>query len=271
MSCPQCTQGFILPGEPEGEMTRVGETEGYLHRAPEGSTSTRAVFLLSDIFGLPLKNSKILADTISKRLQCDVWVPDLFAGSPPMGIYDLEGILPEKPGQGISFLAYLKFAFLASRRGLGLYRNRMAVVEPRAETFIRKVKEDKKYTKVGAVGYCFGGSLCASLATKEDLLDSVVIAHPGGCPPEQVKQFKVPSSWACAEEDFGFKAQMRQEAEAILAGRKGKPEFTEYEFKDYKGTVHGFAARPHLADPEVKAGFEGALDQTVAWFEKTLA
>jgi len=36
------------------------------------------------------------------------------------------------------------------------------------------------------------------------------------------------------------------------------------------GTVHGFAARPNLEIPEVKAGFEGALDQTVQWFKKTL-
>jgi hypothetical protein len=36
------------------------------------------------------------------------------------------------------------------------------------------------------------------------------------------------------------------------------------------GTAHGFAARPNLTVPEVKAGYEGALEQTVAWFTKTL-
>ena len=36
------------------------------------------------------------------------------------------------------------------------------------------------------------------------------------------------------------------------------------------GTAHGFAVRPNLKVPEVKAGYEGALDQTVAWFKKTL-
>ena len=36
------------------------------------------------------------------------------------------------------------------------------------------------------------------------------------------------------------------------------------------GTAHGFAVRPNLTVPEVKAGYEGGLEQTVAWFKKTL-
>jgi len=36
------------------------------------------------------------------------------------------------------------------------------------------------------------------------------------------------------------------------------------------GTAHGFAVRPNLKVAEVKAGYEGALDQSVAWFVKTL-
>ena len=38
----------------------------------------------------------------------------------------------------------------------------------------------------------------------------------------------------------------------------------------YIGTAHGFAVRPNLTVPEVKAGYEGGLEQTVAWFRKTL-
>lgn len=37
------------------------------------------------------------------------------------------------------------------------------------------------------------------------------------------------------------------------------------------GTAHGFACRPNLAVPEVKEGYEKALEQTIAWFGKTLA
>ena len=40
----------------------------------------RTVVLLTDAFGLPLKNCKIIADRIAKDVGCDVWVPDYFAG-----------------------------------------------------------------------------------------------------------------------------------------------------------------------------------------------
>ena len=36
------------------------------------------------------------------------------------------------------------------------------------------------------------------------------------------------------------------------------------------GTAHGFALRPNLNIPEIKTAFEGALEQTVNWFKKTL-
>ena len=36
------------------------------------------------------------------------------------------------------------------------------------------------------------------------------------------------------------------------------------------GTAHGFAVRPNLEVPEVKVGYEGGLEQTIAWFKKTL-
>lgn len=49
----------------------------YLH---EGTNKFRAVFLFTDIFGLNLVNSKLMADRFSKELGCDVWVPDLFGG-----------------------------------------------------------------------------------------------------------------------------------------------------------------------------------------------
>lgn len=38
-----------------------------------------------------------------------------------------------------------------------------------------------------------------------------------------------------ALEDSSFKKSLRDEAEAIFAARKEKPDFVEYEFKDYKG------------------------------------
>ena len=97
--------------------------------------------------------------------------------------------------------------------------------------FIAKLRKDG-YTKIGAVGYCYGGTVAAFLGKSPELVDSLVIAHPGGVTEEVVKSIKVPTSWVCAEgtpehrdissdfeadvgctEDMGFKPAQRQAAE----------------------------------------------------------
>jgi len=79
MSCPDCTKGDFLPGEPTGSINE--EFQGaYFSPAPGGELSKRAVLLFTDAFGLPLKNCKIIADEMAKRLECDVWIPDYFKG-----------------------------------------------------------------------------------------------------------------------------------------------------------------------------------------------
>ncbi|KAH9480067.1 Protein AIM2 [Psilocybe cubensis] len=135
--------------------------------------------------------------------------------------------------------------------------------------FIHLLKEKKGYEKIGTVGYCFGGATCVRIGGS-GLVDSVVVAHPGPFSISQVRAIKVPTAWVCAEDDMTFSKSFRSECEAHLAGRKGKENFVEYEFKEYKGTTHGFASRPNLAIPEIREAHQAALDQTIEWFKKTL-
>jgi len=80
MSCPDCTTGGFLPGEPTGTFSTQGAYFAPAPAAAQDSRTKRAVLLLTDAFGLPLKNSKIIADDLAKRLNCDVWIPDYFEG-----------------------------------------------------------------------------------------------------------------------------------------------------------------------------------------------
>lgn len=106
-------EGYVVPGEPKGRMvdgayfhpaptsdnpktaedhprtpehaTKTAEAGG-VDGVPESTTTTkagrsRAIVVLTDIFGLPLQNCKIIADALSARVGCDVWVPDLFNGT----------------------------------------------------------------------------------------------------------------------------------------------------------------------------------------------
>ena len=78
MSCTYCYKGFALPGEPKGTM--VGQD--YFTPAPNDATQrTKAIVLLTDIFGLPLSNPRIVADHLAEEVGVDVWIPDYFNGA----------------------------------------------------------------------------------------------------------------------------------------------------------------------------------------------
>ncbi|KAG1734700.1 Alpha/Beta hydrolase protein [Suillus paluster] len=268
-----CNSGSILEGKPTGSFAEIDGIRAYLASSTEnanGRQGGRAIILLSDAFGLPLVNSHLLADKFSKELSCDVWIPDLFNGKP---LFDVDGmaedLMPKQPRtwplwDKIRFL----FTILLPRSGV-MFRSRPSVVDPRTTAFIKRVREQRKYDKVGAVGYCFGGSLGVRLAPL-NIFDSLVVCHPGAVSEAEIKAINIPTSWVCAEDDMAFVPAIRNKAEALFVARKGKDDFVDYEFIDYKGTVHGFACRPRLDFPDVKEAFEGSIDQTLKWFEQTL-
>jgi len=253
-----------MNAEPAGKMVH----EVYLHESPIGNKE-RAVVLLTDIFGLPLVNSKLIADEISNKLECDVWVPDLFNGKPVFGVDELTPLVPTKAGTKMSFWTILCLIFTIVPRLYRMFAIRPSVTDPKLDKFMTKIRNDYGYKKIGAVGYCFGGSAGVRIGSR-DKIDSLVVCHPGRCSINEIKAIKVPTAWICAEEDIMFSPSLRNQAEAIFAARKGKDNFIEYEFEDYEGTIHGFAARPNLRDAELAEAYNGAIAQTIAWFEKTL-
>ncbi|KAG8891657.1 hypothetical protein FRC00_013316 [Tulasnella sp. 408] len=156
--CPDCLSGYILPGEPSGEMIKAvsSSPEAYLSskhtKASEGGQK-KAIVLLTDVFGLPLVNCKILADAFNERVGVDVYVPDLFKGGPPITMEELQPFHKDLPGEKLTwsekFWVVVKFitimpAYLPNRPKYGNIR---------AEAFIRGLKEEKGYTDIGAIGY----------------------------------------------------------------------------------------------------------------------
>ncbi|KAF9480402.1 dienelactone hydrolase endo-1,3,1,4-beta-D-glucanase [Pholiota conissans] len=270
-TCPRCAEGAVLLGEPTGSI--VPEFQGaYLAPAPGlgGEPSKFAVFLLTDAFGLPLKNSKIIADEIAKRLGCDVWIPDYFDGRPMIPLSKMSMVPGERAGVKVTTWEWIRFIFMVMLPQIPVFiGNRPSVALRRLKDFTVLVKEKKKYEKIGTVGYCFGGTMSAMIGMT-GLVDSIVVAHPGKLTVEQVSAIKAPASFVFAEDDLFFTAPFRDRTEAVFAARKGKEDFLEYECKTYKATAHGFACRPNLDLPEVKKAYEDAFEQTIAWFKKTI-
>ncbi|KDQ27969.1 hypothetical protein PLEOSDRAFT_1042542 [Pleurotus ostreatus PC15] len=267
MSCPDCVKGAYLPGDPVG---KLGFKGAYYSPAPKPNAirGEDAVVLLTDGFGLPLKNCKIIADTLATRLGCDVWVPDILGGAYTIEADDL--LLPDRAGVKMTFANWVTFINKAIPKIPAFLHNTPSKVDPRIHDFILGLREDKKYTKIGAIGYCYGGAAAVRLSSHPELVDSAVICHPGPFSLKDVKRIQVPVSWACAQEDLFFSDKLRKQSETALAARKDQAGFVEYQFIEYKGTTHGFAARPNLEVPEVKTAFEGALTQATEWFAKTL-
>ncbi|KAF8272182.1 hypothetical protein EI94DRAFT_1566829 [Lactarius quietus] len=286
MSCPDCYKGFVLPGEPKGSM--IG-SDYFTPARGDSSQPTKAIVLLTDVFGLPLPNPRIVADHFAEHVGVDVWVPDFFDGKPPFDVKDLEPLMPDRAGVKIPWtkMGLIVFKVLVSLPKM--FSSRESVVDPRVHAFINKVKSEKGYERIGAVGYCFGGAMAVRLGST-DLVNTIVVAHPGRLKPAQIQAIKVPTSWLLAEaEDMAFKEKDVKTAQSFFKEQEGKPDHVDYEFKIwngkssflahqssphpirlYTGTAHGFAVRPNLEVPEVKAGYEGGLEQTVAWFKKTL-
>ncbi|KAI0044409.1 dienelactone hydrolase endo-1-3,1,4-beta-D-glucanase [Auriscalpium vulgare] len=273
MSCENCYKGHLLPGQPRGQLVDGA------YFSPAVATNTlqsaapkKAVVLLTDIFGLSIPNPRLMADAFAERLGVDVWVPDVFNGTPlrrpPVSANSLEPLMADRAGVKRTWWQTFRLVSTLLPAAPAFYSNRPAVCDARLEAFLERLRTEKAYDRIGAVGYCWGGSMAVRAAAKS-LFNTLVICHPGALGEHQIRGIQVPVSWALAEDDDGFPEKNRALAESVLAQRRGS-DAVEYEFKVYKGTAHGFAARPNLKVPDVKAGFEGARDQAVAWFEKTL-
>ncbi|KAJ7304881.1 Alpha/Beta hydrolase protein [Mycena albidolilacea] len=272
MSCPNCFTGSVLEGKPTGVISDIDGAYFASGPSSDGNTGRkRAIILLTDAFGLKLQNSKILADQFAQHLKCDVWVPDFFAGKPPVTVEQMRS-LPDRSGVKFGLWDVLVFIarVLPSAPSL-LITNRSSVVDGRTVSFVKKLQERNKYDNIGAIGYCFGGGIAARVGATTALFNSIVLVHPSPPTDDHLNAIKVPTAWSMPEEDMGGISPTRlEEIRRLYATRKGKDTYVDYEIKVYKGLAHGFGARPNFAYPDVKEGFEKAFQQAVDWFNRTI-
>ncbi|KAH7099925.1 alpha/beta-hydrolase [Auriculariales sp. MPI-PUGE-AT-0066] len=265
--CADCTKGFTLEGQPAGTTLPDG---GYFHAAPSGTPSKAAIVLFTDIFGLGIPNPKILADKYSTMLDVDVYVPDYFNGKPPVTIEELEPYEDVEPGAKPGIVKQLKMVASLLPKAPSLFSNRPSVAVSRVTPLLESLRKDKGYKAIGTIGFCFGGGINIQIGGT-DLVDSVIIAHPGGSVgAASIAKIKVPNLWIAPQEDKFFSDAARQAAEQQFAARKGKPTEVQYKFIDYEGTTHGFACRPALQHPKIKEAFEKSVADTLEWFQKTV-
>ncbi|CAG9992209.1 unnamed protein product [Clonostachys byssicola] len=223
-------------GEPVGsEHVHDGVTM-YISPASRPNDSKTAVLYLTDAFGLPLLQNKLLADSFA-RAGFTTIMPDIFRGDPaPHDIY------------------FDADEFLA--------KHTTNVTDPVIETTISYMRNTLRFDRIAVTGYCFGGRYAFRFLRKGRGADIGFAAHPSFLQDSEVLAINGPASIAAAEIDTLFEPARRFEVEGML-NQTAHP----YQVTLYSGTFHGFGTRGNISIPEQKFGKEEAFFQAVRWFK----
>lgn len=174
-------------------------------------------------------------------------MPDLFHGDPiPLNRpadFDLQKWLRGPPGPG----------HLPPR------------VDPVVAAVIAELRSTYAITRLGAVGYCFGGKYVARFMAAGKGVDVGYTAHPSFVDVEELRGVTGPLSIAAAETDAIFPAEKRRETEDVL-----KEMQVPYQLCLYSGVEHGFAVRGDVKKREARFAKEAAFEQAVVWFNEYL-
>ncbi|RPD64157.1 dienelactone hydrolase endo-1,3,1,4-beta-D-glucanase [Lentinus tigrinus ALCF2SS1-7] len=244
--CDQCFQGVRHEGQPEGKIEKIGGVECYVATPTGDYLKNKVVLFLTDVFGIPLINNKLLADDFARNGYRTV-IPDLFQGD-------------ARPADTIGSVDFDRKAWVA-RHGPESW---IPAVEGTVATL-----QAEGVTWIGTTGYCFGAPPVWHLALK-GISKVNVVSHPSRLRvPEDLEEYRdkarAPLLINSCEFDPTFPPESQKIADEIFGNGKFGP---GYERTYWEGCTHGFAVRGDLSDPKVKAGLEGAFEATVNFFNK---
>ncbi|CAF1040979.1 unnamed protein product [Didymodactylos carnosus] len=232
------------------------------------TTSTdKIIVVMTDVFGWELKNIRLLADEYASN-GFYVLVPDFFKGDPvPL---ELEAKLAPPSAPKRNFFTAVSDTFSAATTvGPWLIRHRESVSKPIVDSFFIGLRQQYPSSKIGAVGFCWGGRY-AILLTHTDAkvqVDAAVAIHPSLLSiPSEIEKIAKPVSFAVGDKDQYMSVKQADQTRLILSKKTN----VDGEVEVYPGMVHGFGCRGDLTIEENKKGHDRAMKQTIDWFKKYL-
>ncbi|KIY48396.1 alpha/beta-hydrolase [Fistulina hepatica ATCC 64428] len=247
--CADCVRGVTHEGTPQGKIEAINDVECYI-ATPEGEYAKDVVLLfLTDVFGIPLNNNKLLADDFARN-GIKTIIPDYLNGDPvPADAMS--------PGSTFSLDPWKAIHTPVATR-------------PLLDRVVQGLR-DQGVTKFAATGYCFGGRYTFDLAF-DGVIKVAVVAHPSLLQvPSDLEKYrdtaKAPLLINSCENDGAFPKEAQAKADEILGNGKFAP---GYKREYFAGCTHGFAVRGDLSNPLVKAGKEKAFKSTVEWLKNHL-
>lgn len=317
--CDPSSPSAIWDGTPVGRIIKIDGIETYISQskmhdeqtesklstlAPQSSEKPqpkRVLLFLTEGHGIYLPNSQLLADSFASHLDCDVIMPDQFAGQArldkhqrpffPSGKepvpeivpwtedkedpnYDLRGIrVPVKVNTETSDVyPFRKPPWWVGEESAEQFEAWKGRHEPPAtDPVLARVVEYiyKQYgrdVKIAGAGYCFGGRYVIRLMGS-GVIDVGVINHPSFFTMEEVGKVTKGKRLAmyAAETDDILPPEKRRETEDVLT-RCG----TTWSSTVFSGTEHGFSVRGDLTVKEVRFAKEMAFKAAVSWFKEWL-
>jgi len=233
--------GVINNGTASGQTVSLGNETGYVSYPP-GHQAKAAVLYLTDIFGNALINNKLLADSIAKAGYLVV-MPDLFRGDP------VPADALSDPASNYSLPDWQR-------------RHPLADIESVIDTSLDSIRTTYNISKIGSVGYCFGGKYVARYLAEGKGIDAGFAAHPSNTQPAEWDAVASPISIAFGDLDQSNTVANRSNIEEIFfEGNK------TYQTSLYSNAEHGFAVRTNLSIPQKAFAQEGAYFQAVRWLD----
>eukprot|EP01119_Soliformovum_irregulare_P008405 TRINITY_DN21523_c0_g1_i1.p1 TRINITY_DN21523_c0_g1~~TRINITY_DN21523_c0_g1_i1.p1 ORF type:complete len:259 (-),score=41.83 TRINITY_DN21523_c0_g1_i1:48-824(-) len=234
-----CGKGYIHKGTPIGREITIAGRKTY---ATGDETSSVAIYIIHDVFGIVINNIRVLADKYAKLTGAMVYVPDFFNGDHVDFKYQtndkdyIENVVP---------------VFMEKH-------------PPRDfPQFVECAKEIKgKHKKMIVMGICWGAPGTFHLASPAggELADAVAVAHPSKTERSDWEQLTKPSLMITCQFDGIFTEDKRKEALAVTEkNATDRGLFSKWAY--YPGCYHGFALRGDEANPLTAAAMADATQE----------
>lgn len=239
MSGPECCENppnYICgAGVGTGHVQQLGGFNCYISGSVD---STRAVLLVSDVFGYEAPKLRKLADKVAAA-GFYVVVPDFLRSDPRVANDERpleEWIKDHGPDQG--------------------FEDAKPVIE---------ALKSKGVTKIGAAGFCWGAKVVMELA-KYAYIQAAVLLHPSFVAVDDMHAVKVPISILGAEIDRRSPPELVKQFEMAL---DAKPEVDAF-VKIFPGVAHGWSVRYNDEDELAVKSAEESHQDMLGWFEEHL-
>jgi dienelactone hydrolase len=147
---------------------------------PRNNKTDNAILFLTDIYGIPNDENKVLGDSLAAAGYLVV-MPDIMAN--------------DIPNEKTSIFEYLTW----------FPKHNVTVADNIIDKTVKYMRGEMGVKKIGAVGYCFGGRYGARVMQEGKGVDAAFIAHPTLLEKAELEAVAGPLSIAAA----GMKSQSR--------------------------------------------------------------